>query len=802
MVVIRAVQSKLRPQEECVYSRAGGFTLPDQSVVGTHTLYITNQGRILAHDTGGLFGNEQVEIYEGADLGVKVTLDKYSAELTNEAGYSRLTFSFTMRPSEFITLFSKTKKSMFRIPSAAPYRCYMRDAMGLYTFAELRLKPEAVLLGGSEIPFRRIKDLSIDPNCMAGFSGIFEIGGKEVQELHLFLPYISVLKQLVESHQHTPKVSELVGEKAALFPVRVSGTMNNVKYEDVSLTLAAEENRLRFVNETDMQVVGELSREMDAFYYAPESHQLFAVKGATPLRIKLLQEQAQAFIQKRYVQAGCSAWPDAGKLYGVWDGKRYEGAAVDLLASKDTLRFQIADSMRLTKEIPYGELESVTDDRKWFFLHKRQQIALLALNSGVKLSDSAVGKRVPRKQADEAKVGHLANLQPFYFDHTREEFAIYQSADSRLQTFAHTELNGISIVEPGMPSPFAKVRLDTAHDKAELYIPYAEVQGVIQRSYLYKKSPLLPQLQGKQLFLSWGRMANDFTLYQLFGQLITLSEGIRELHTMKQSAEQRSTGLINLLYHGIQAQKKRMDLISIYLPALLEQEDRKLLEQAGIALSERPYKQFQQRMIGIASQLRRSLSEIENALSAVSFAIIPKVEMDKYIDAKANKRYVAAAGLGTAGLLFPPLLLPAGFMAIQAYFMKGDMKMQEEIRLKNEKHRMDFYLHKALDSFDHMMKTVYPYYIAECNRAMYEMMRQVASAYKPGIEEPPVKQALLERLAQYYTYKQMPIDDSVAVNRHELIEKVHGASQLNEVHISSIRQEVGLDVSQSVSLYR
>jgi len=128
--------------------------------------------------------------------------------------------------------------------------------------------------------------------------------------------------------------------------------------------------------------------------------------------------------------------------------------------------------------------------------------------------------------------------------------------------------------------------------------------------------------------------------------------------------------------------------------------------------------------------------------------------------------------------------------------------MQEEIRLKNEKHRMDFYLHKALDSFDHMMKTVYPYYIAECNRAMYEMMRQVASAYKPGIEEPSVKQALLERLAQYYTYKQMPIDDSVAVNRHELIEKVHGASQLNEVHISSIRQEVGLDVSQSVSLYR
>jgi transcription initiation factor IIE alpha subunit len=300
------------------------------------------------------------------------------------------------------------------------------------------------------------------------------------------------------------------------------------------------------------------------------------------------------------------------------------------------------------------------------------------------------------------------------------------------------------------------------------------------------------------LFLSWSRMSNDFTLYQLFGQLIAIQDGIRELTTYQSSKNTQSVELLNFLYYGIQAQKKRIDTVSIYLPAMLEQNDRKLLLSVGRTVEEKAYIQLRQQLMGIAAQMKRSLTEVESALSAISFAIIPSVGMDDFNSQRGIKRYATTAGLGVVGMLiYPPLLIAGGFMALSTWLSQGDVKVQERIKQENEQYKLDFYLNKALDSYEHMMAVMYPYYVAECNRAMYTFYQQVANSFNPVITEPTTRRELFERMGQYYTFKQLPIDDSVTMKRQELIEKVHATLNIGSQNIALIQQETNYKVPQS-----
>ncbi|NOU97811.1 hypothetical protein GC093_31960 [Paenibacillus sp. LMG 31456] len=806
-MTIDAVKTRFRHQEESVYSRIGGFTLPEQSFVGTHTLYITNQGRIFAHDTGGLFGNERVEVYDAASLGVKTTFNKDVVSLVNESFQSRMSFSFSMPASEFIQLFSSTRKSIFKISTSPPVHCYVQDFLFLYKLREFRLEANTLKLDKWEIPFHRINQLSIDPNCMVHIGGSFRVENREVAEIKFFLPYIEHLKQIVEKYNNSPKIKDVIGDTGTLHPVALTGFINNAKQHNTSLTLVAEPHRIRLLDEGSLQVVEEFTVKDDAFFYSAESQQLLVVKQNRAFRVKLLDEITRTYVTKTYIKQDHAVVTNAGKLYGIWLGVNYEGESVDVLFSPTSLRLLLDKGMTLTDSISYSELEGIIDERKWFLLH-RWEIGLLVFDSEEKRDKSTAGKRIPSKSMEETRVGFLANLQPFYFVHTEKELTLYQSPQLCLQRFLNADISDISVagLSTDTGSPFVEIEIASDNRKHRISLAYDEVQGIIHKAYYYKKAALLPQTDPKQLFLSWGRVANDFALYHLFGQLITIEEGIKEISLKKQSVEIKNRNLVNFLYHSIQAQKKRMDQIAIYLPALFEQEDRKLLSTVGVSLDDRAYKQFQQQLIGITSQLKRTLYETESALLAVSFAIIPRVKMEQFINERTSKRYKAAAGVAVLGL-FHPLALPvsipaAGFMALNAYFAKGDMIKQEDIRHQNEMHRLDFYLLKALDSFDHLMKTLYPYFIAECNRAMYAFVQQVGASYKPVIEEPPIKQALFERLGQYYTFKQLPIDESVIVKKHDLIEKVHETVQLCGQNISLIKQEVDSHVSESTAFYK
>ncbi len=63
-MVVHAIEKFLQLEEKVLYTHNSGFEIPDKSIVGSHYLYFTNLGRVLAYDSGGMFGSEQVVEYD------------------------------------------------------------------------------------------------------------------------------------------------------------------------------------------------------------------------------------------------------------------------------------------------------------------------------------------------------------------------------------------------------------------------------------------------------------------------------------------------------------------------------------------------------------------------------------------------------------------------------------------------------------------------------------------------------------------------------------------------------------------
>jgi hypothetical protein len=124
-VVVQKVKDKFYSGESSIYERSGGFDYTNKSIVGTHSLYITNKGRVFVHDTGGIFGSEQVLEYDAMIFKIKVTFLDTQVKIEN-AKSSNFSFDFTIEIDDFIKLFRDVPKDIFQLNDNKQYPCYVK----------------------------------------------------------------------------------------------------------------------------------------------------------------------------------------------------------------------------------------------------------------------------------------------------------------------------------------------------------------------------------------------------------------------------------------------------------------------------------------------------------------------------------------------------------------------------------------------------------------------------------------------------------------------------------------------------
>ena len=80
IMTVSMIYDKLIKTEYIVFENNGGFSAPNNSIIGSKKLYITNHGRVLGYDSGGIFSSEQSWEYKKK---IKVQISESDVLLSN-----------------------------------------------------------------------------------------------------------------------------------------------------------------------------------------------------------------------------------------------------------------------------------------------------------------------------------------------------------------------------------------------------------------------------------------------------------------------------------------------------------------------------------------------------------------------------------------------------------------------------------------------------------------------------------------------------------------------------------------------
>ncbi|WP_127836307.1 hypothetical protein [Clostridium prolinivorans] len=374
------------------------------------------------------------------------------------------------------------------------------------------------------------------------------------------------------------------------------------------------------------------------------------------------------------------------------------------------------------------------------------------------------------------RFGYTEEGYPFIFQINSEGVVFKQSASSIILNIENSQIKDISIKEFIEDSEFVKVNITKRSDENLIFYLYGKsVSELVKETFKNSKLELFDSLNVKHLFTSWARQINDILNYYYFGSLFCVKEEIDMLLEENDNILNYDDELkaVNILYYAVQEQKKQLETIGIYLPKLLEYNERDLMNRLGRDINSMPFKVLQKQLLSIAGQIQRSLNEIDRSLAQIPYAIYPDTNTRSIT---SNSRYRHAGTLGAVGaagvILTGAFSLP--FIVGSAVNIWNTYKMDKELE-KVEKTKVDIYGYQAIDSFNHIMNIMIPYYIDEVNHALFYMFKQIAQYYTNFNDSDEVKMELIERISDLYTTKQLPISNFMLRPKKYVIEQIQAA---------------------------
>lgn len=802
MLVPSKVRNHLVTNEIVVFSTYAKFSIPDSSFLGDKTVHITSNGRVIAHDSGGVLGEEKIWRNNG---GIEVKYSNNKVLLSNKFSY-KLPFTITLNKSEFINIYRQIPSEKFIIDESDLNACYVSEDFtteSSINYEKIYIKENHIELSSNKnlkkFPFNRIKNISYNNNSLK-IIGVFNIGYKNINEIEIFILNKEIKNQIEVKLSKYNNVYNFIGETKNIFPISITTIENNplifssIAFLSESIVLMKEDSKIHvpiYINEYK-------------FYYNHQNKKLLLISQEKSKPSYIIQSDNQDFvkyIKNNLLVSGNTFYPRFGNLSGKINGDKYNNTEVTIAISVDEM-YLISEGMINKVDFNLGEITLFLEESKMFFLNN-EEIALLSSNNLDKIKAcNGVNGNVTNTEFKD-KIGYTIDNKPFYITQTDKELILKYSSNE-YNKFKNETIVDISIEkQPENDVEFTEVWITFIDNKIlKLNISQTYVNDLVYRTYYYSKVKRLPKIDSEQLFLSYSRQVNDYVLYHYFGQLIAIYEGLKDILERKENKDIKNRAIITYLYHAIQSQKKHFDTVSIYLPAMLEKTDNKTLKGVNPSTINNPYKNMQRGLMSLTSQISRSLYEIESSISAVSFAVIPQKDYSSLIDKRKKRGYINAGIMGIGGFFVPPMLIGSSFMLINTYLNNKDAKEQEEIRLQNEKNRLDFHVDKIMDSFNHFIEILLPFYISEVNQTVFQTFKQLHIQYQPVLHLEEIRESLFNRIAEFYTFKQLPIDETVNLKKNHLIEVTNFTLELANNHSNAFLQEVEEIVPKSIEIPR
>lgn len=579
-----------------------------------------------------------------------------------------------------------------------------------------------------------------------------------------------------------------------LYTAVTSGIIHRQFVLNQELVFALYNDNLFVMDEVKRKIISQHPfKEYDCYYNSTSKQILIMHKQRQMARfiLSLDYNGLESQISKEFTKPNHIFISDFGDFTGTLLGKAYTNTNIIMAINEGEIEFILADTLNSIGVVRLVNTQFIRDDKNVIFIHQGE-IALIKTKNKFKLHNYIQFEAITEPL--KMNICFTGHNEPFFLEQSTDAIILKQSLQKDFLHLYHDQIIDISVTNYGdESSSYSELTVTLNNQKQYKLNVYNErIKDIMSKAYYFKKEASLPQVSSDQLFLSYSRQVNNHILYHYFGQLFAMYEGLKEIQATTQDKELKNVQIINYLYYATQSQKKHLDKVSIYLPAMLEQVEKDILKEHDQGKVYQSFKSLQKNLMGITSQIHRSLHEMESSISAVSFALIPREDYEKNISNQiVNRGIVNGAAYGVAAMLFGPVaLIGAAMTGINAYYSKKDLEMRERIRRESENQRLEFYTSKIQDSFEHFIQTLLPFYISEVNHAVFHTYKQVHALYEPIKNNEEVREHMLMKLTQLYTFKNLPIDESVTMKKQKLIELANKNENHAEKHVDTFRLEV------------
>lgn len=796
--------------ESVIYeSKAPYVVIKKGSSSKNHSLAITNKGRIIAHDTGGVFGEEKVFYFHSLRRNNKIKVDLLEDKLQLVGENHAFKFNLDLELSEFFCIKHFMGKYAFRFSNAQNSHCYIIDNDRKVYLAEYSINYQGVNFKFKEkvykyrnlfFKFGEIESFQEQENNILKIKGRLNLLGSDLVDFLVYVPHSPDKEKIISLINNTSSIYHIANEKERITSANLKCQLSKSESTDYDVYVLDDNSTIRFILQNSLELLFSVKKEEIEEYYNEQLNQnVLGIKGdhyfVAPKYTQnkeVIQFKNQNFSEFIYID-------NVGILDGVLNGVSLSQKQVDVAISLQEVTF-IDGKTKLSLLSFKNKLYKYLKEGNLLFILGKDEVMKLEVENG---DENIFTEFLFIEQYKDEEILLNWDKFPYYFKQAINGLILYNGREKHNQQLLKNE--DIQNVKMNLSTYSKSFRLASFNgrskvsEKSQYYIPINLLDVIIHSSFIASKTPMLAETSPALLYKSMVRQISDLILYEYFGQLVALYEGIDRFYEQNMPEEERIAKLVSYLYYGIQSQRKRMDSVSVHFPAMLYKIEQNQFQNLGKEFNDKYFKQFQQQLLGISNQMKSSLLETENNLAHLR-VLIPNRSAKELIDEK-RKSGNRVAGLGvltalgvtilTGGKSFPMLLAPV-FMKLNTNSTVNTMRLQEEIKTGNEQNRIEFYLLKALDSFDHFIHVMMPYYILKVNEIIFKCYKKASVEYQPLLNEIETKQAMLHRIGEIYTFKKLPVDQSIEeVSRQDLLnyifEIAEAANQSIETYENSIK---------------
>ncbi|MZP28602.1 hypothetical protein GTO91_02565 [Heliobacterium undosum] len=776
---IAEISKRLKSGESiiCNPSSIDSLEFTGSSIVGTRSLYLTSQGRVFAHDTGGLFGDPKLITVQLQKGDLRTSFEEQVRVAYSKKNDYNLSFTIVFSLPDFLSLCSRSP-GLFEIPAE---RTYIKLEQGFFP-VNLKIAGHAIVLTSGV--YKNKLDLTRATACQyekpyIKLSGRFTWSDeckreKTIKKAELLVLDEHAARSVVEAWSRLPKLFDLVPIDAMLFPGEYTGRLDQAGTRRKPALLALSQDMAQIVDEERMRVLAEqlIDDEEPSIAYDSYTQSLYFFRDDDNCRISLngLKMEEQVHLAERF--AGQWVIFETGVF-----GSLADMACIDetllFVHSPGECRFIDPDGMETVHRFSDQDAEFYFNSSGIPFIVYREQVLSLILREEDKQEEYQQFWKtgLPLQKLSRKSLCLAENSsQPFIFRFDADGCALMQDPQRHLDKFAYSSLKRIQYLELAQEEDdFCRiVLLIQGRGDVPLRAPMQTIKGLIQSQYQSLKKEATLALPDNSLFAQWTQNVNDYIMTQLFSQFFVIEAEIQTLQATEAEEKEKLAQQANYLYYAVQGLKKHLDMLSIYLPLMLKQEEQRLARKAKQNVKVEVFKSLQRGLSGITGQISRSLGDVERSLGPISYVIVPQPEIEE------DNSDLARWGATLASVAINPAY---AVNLVRMFFDEDARDNRERAKDELEKNRLKLYVEQAIHSYEYLMRAVLPYCISETSETVNKCYKSLGDSYAVLLKLKPAREMLFERFCELHLYKEMPVSPSHLLTRRAMLEKIRSSME-------------------------